>query len=130
MSTADPARVIKDALAGHWASVHPGEVVTLDVDDDQAPPWLLVADDGGPNLHPGAWMLQKSMTRITIRITAAAVGRTDARARADQAVDHVIGNRPAGIARIDNRSATRLTRDRDTGAWLAWVEMPVIVRPQ
>lgn len=133
MPAADPAKAIKNALAGHWATAHPTWVAALQVDDTYRPtvgsPTLLVADDGGPAVHSGAWMLRKTMRRPLIRMTAFAKGRDEARATVDEAADWIIANRPAGVTRIEDVSSPLITRDRATGAYLASVTMPVIVRP-
>ena len=69
------------------------------------------------------------MLRITIRLTAFAAGRSEARQVLDAAVDELLADRPAGITRIENVPAALDTRDRETGAFLASITMPVIVRP-
>lgn len=133
MPQPDPAATIKDALELRWADDHPDWAATLHVADNFQPtagsPALLVADDGGNSIHGGAWLVRKDLLRITIRLTAFAAGRTEARAVVDAAVDDLVGNRPAGISRIENVSAVLETRDRETGAFLASITMPVIVRP-
>lgn len=133
MPQLDPAALAKDGLAARWADGHPDWTATLHVDDDFQPtpgqPVLLVADDGGTGVHGGAWLVRKDMLRITLRLTAFAAGRSEARAVVDAAADDLVGNRPAGITRIENVSAVLETRDRETGAFLASITMPVIVRP-
>ena len=132
MPQLDPAALIKAALADSWADGHPDWVVTLHVADDFRPtagsPVLLVAD-GGTSVHGGAWLIRKTMLRITIRLTAFAAGRSEARQVLDAAVDELLADRPAGITRIENVPAALDTRDRATGAFLASITMPVIVRP-
>lgn len=133
MPTVDPAKVIVTALVENWTTAHPTWDATLHVDNNYQPtagsPLLLVADDGGPAIHAGPWMLNKSMRRITIRLTAFAEDRDEARSMVDAAVDHIVAHRPAGIGRIEDLSAPLITRDRHTRAFLASVLMPVLVRP-
>jgi hypothetical protein len=88
---------------------------------------VLVANDGGPALVSGPWLLNKSPRRPVLRLTATAAGRTEARDAVIAAADFVVANRP-GIARIEDVSDPLITRDRDTGAWLASVTAPVVVR--
>lgn len=131
MSIPDYASDIHDALAADWAVSHPGWTATLHVDDTYRPvvdrPTVLVADDGGPALVSGPWLLNKSPRRTVLRLTAFAAGRSEARDTVNAASDFVVANRP-GIARIEDVSVPLLTRDRDTGAWLASVTAPVVVR--
>lgn len=133
MPTLDPAKIIKDALAGNWTTTHPTWTPTLQVDDDYKPaagsPALLVASDGGPAIFSGAWMVRKTPRRPMIRMTAFAKGRDEARSTADTAVDYIIAHRPAGITRIEDVSDPLITRDRATGAYLASITMQVIVKP-
>lgn len=131
MAQVDPAKAIKTALADFFDDTD--VAVTLEVPDDYTPvdgePVLLVADDGGTQVNPGAFMAGKGLLRITIRMTAFARGRTEARATLDAAMDHLLADRPAEVARIENVPAVLDTRDRETGAYLASIAMPVIVRP-
>lgn len=133
MSQADAAKAVKTALADHFADLEADVTVTLEVADDYQPvagsPVLLVADDGGSSLIGGPWMVGHDMHRITLRLTAFARGRTEARSTLDAAVDHLVANRPAEVARIENVPAVLDTRDRETGAYLASITMPVVVRP-
>ncbi len=130
MPQPDPAKAIKTALAEFFAATD--TAVTLEVPDDHVPtagePLLLVADDGGTAVSPGAWMAGRGLLRTTIRLTAFARGRTEARETLAEAIDHLTGTRPAGI-RIENVPAVLDTRDRETGAYLASITMPVVVRP-
>jgi len=127
----DPAKAIKDALAGHFDDS--ATTVTLWLDQDYSPrdgqPVVLVADDGGEQVTGGPWMAGRDMLRITLRLTVFAHGRSEARATLAEAVEYVLANRPAGIARIENVPAVLDTRDRETGAALASLTMPVVVRP-
>lgn len=131
MAQVDPAKAIKTALADFFDGDNVS--VTLEVPDDYTPvdgePLLLVADDGGNQVSTGPWMAGKGLLRITIRMTAFARGRTEARATLDAAMDHLLADRPAEVARIENVPAVLDTRDRETGAYLASIAMPVIVRP-
>ncbi|WP_374159079.1 hypothetical protein ACEWX3_07605 [Mycobacterium sp. G7A2] len=133
MASSDPAKIVKDALVTAWTAAHPSWTATLRVDDDYLPtqgsPTLLVADDGGPAVHSGPWMVGKTLRRITIRLTAFAKGRDEARTVVDAATDHITTYRPPGIARIEDVSAPLVTRDRATGAYLASITVQVIVRP-
>jgi hypothetical protein len=103
------------------------------VDDDYKPaagkPTLLVSDDGGPRVVGDAWSLGQTPRRITLRLTAYAVGRDEARQVVDSAVDDILANRPAVLSRIEDVSGPLITRDRGTGAFLASITMPVIVKP-
>jgi hypothetical protein len=127
----DTAKAIKDALAAEWDTAHPTWTAVLHVDDDYQPtanePVLLVADDGGPAVIRGAWLVRKTPRRPLIRLTGFAVGRTEALTVVDAAVDYVLANKP-GLARIEDVSTPLVTRDRATGAFLASITMPVIVR--
>lgn len=131
MAQLDPAKAIKTALADFFDGDNVS--VTLEVPDDYTPvdgePLLLVADDGGTQVNEGAFMAGKGLLRITIRMTAFARGRTEARATLDAAMDHLLADRPAEVARIENVPAVLDTRDRETGAYLASIAMLVIVRP-
>lgn len=133
MPSPDPAKAVQEALADHWSTAHPDWTATLHVDDDYRPiaghPVLLVADDGGFRVQGGAWLVRKVPTRPLLRYTAFARGRDEARQCVDAGVDHILTNRPAAISRIENVSDLLLTRDRATGAFLASITMPVIVRP-
>ena len=133
MAHGDPAKDLKTALAEAWADNANGATVTLEVPDDYRPvagaPVLLIADDGGRAENGGAWLAGRDLLRIVLRMTAFARGRTEARAVLTEAIDYVLANRPAGIARIENIPAVLDTRDRDTGAYLASITMPVVVRP-
>jgi hypothetical protein len=135
MPQADPAKDIKTALAAAWDTEHPDWTVTLEVADDYQPvagsPTLLVADDGGGSVHADPWLSRNrsDLLRITVRLTAFARGRTEARTVVDTAVDDLLADRPAGIARIENVPAVLETRDRETGAYLASITVPVTVRP-
>lgn len=104
---------------------------TLEVDDDFMPtegaPVLLVADDGGPAVIRGPWTSPLSPRRPLLRLTAFAVGRTAARDYVIDAAEHVRIHKP-GIARVEDIPSPLLTRDRKTGADLASITMPVIVR--
>jgi hypothetical protein len=134
MPSPDTAQTIKNSLAAAWATTRPTWTVTLHVDDDYVPtagkPTLLVADDGGPPVRSGAWLLRRVPRRPTIRLTAFAKGRDESRLVAAEAADWLIANHPAaGVARIEDVSDPLMTRDRATGAYLASITMPVVVRP-
>jgi hypothetical protein len=134
-------------------TAHAGWVATLHVDDDWRPsddkPELLVADDGGPTLLRGRWAWSHGLPqpdhtlpgerfidrqrpgprRPLLRLTAFAKGRDMARNVVMTAADYVVDHHVAmGIARIDDVSDPLITRDRATGAYLASVTMPAIVR--
>ena len=131
MLAVDYAKDVKDALAADWSTAHPTWTATLQVDDDYQPttaaPTVLVADDTGVPVHPGAWMVGKTRRRNILRITAFAVGRDEALTAVNAAVQFVVANKP-GIARIEDVSDPLVTRDRKTGAILASITMPVIVK--
>lgn len=127
----DPARVIKDALEVFFTDEATEAV--LHVDDDFMPvtgsPVLLVADDGGSPVSGGPWLAGRDLMRVTIRLTVFAAGRTEARDTLAAAIGHLLAERPAGIARIENVPPVLDARDRATGAALASITMPVVVRP-
>ena len=129
----DPAKAVKDALQARWRGVHPTWKPTLEVADDYQPvagsPTLLVADDGGGMLHGGAWLVRRDLMRIDIRMTAFAKGRSEAREVLEEAIDAVFAAKPPEIARIENLPALTEGKDRATGAYLASITMPVLVRP-
>ena len=131
MAQTDPAKDIKTALVSYFADSD--VTVTLEVADDYTPidgqPVLLVADDGGTAVNAGAWMAGRGLHRITIRLTAFARGRTEAREVILAAIDHIQANRPAGISRIENVPAVLDTRDPETGAYLASIATAVVVKP-
>lgn len=133
MPSVDIAGIVHDALEAHWATTHPAWTVALYGDPKYKPetgkPTLLVADDGGLAVHSGPWMLRTSMRLRTLRYTAFAVGRDEALAVVGDAVDRIIAHRPTGLARIEDVSDPLVTRDRATGAILASITMPVIVKP-
>ncbi|MFV8242178.1 hypothetical protein [Mycolicibacterium peregrinum] len=133
MPSVDIAGIVHEALETHWGTAHPAWKVALHVDDNFRPavgkPTLLVADDGSIPVNAGAWLVRKTMRRRTLRYTAFAKGRDEALAAVNDAVDHIITNRPAGLARIEDVSDPLVTRDRETGAFLASITMPVIVKP-
>lgn len=121
----DFAKTVKDAL------LQAEFAATLHVDDDFQPtpgsPVLLVADDGGPSVTQGPWTAIKGPRRPILRLTAFANGRTEARDTVVAAAEFVRINKP-GIGRIEDISSPLITRDRETGAFLASITMPVIVR--
>ena len=130
---ADPAMSVKDAVAAHCRGLHPKWKATLEVADDYQPlagsPTLLVADDGGGMLNGGAWLIRRDLMRIDIRMTAFAKGRSEARTVLTDAIDIVVTTKPPGICRIENVPAPIEDRDRATGAYLASITMPVLIRP-
>lgn len=129
----DPAKAIKDAIATRWASSNPTWTATLEVADDYQPvagsPTLLVADDGGGMYNGGAWLVRRDLMRIDVRLTAFARGRTEARTVLDSAIQFIVDFKPADVARIEGVPSILDAKDRDTGAYLASVTMPVLVRP-
>lgn len=133
MAQLDPAKAIKIALADFFDAEHADWTATLEVDDDFHPvagePVLLVADDGGVAVTTGPWMAGRGLLRITIRLTAFARGRTEAREVVLAAIDFIQANRPAGISRIENVPAVLDTRDPETGAYLASIATAVVVKP-
>ena len=74
-------------------------------------------------------MAGRGLLRITLRLTAFAPGRTESRAILDAAIDQLRATRPAELARIENFPAVLDTRDRETGAYLASITMPCLVKP-
>ena len=124
---ADPARIIKDAYTRWLTTTWPTCTAVLEGDITYQPTpdrqQLLIADDGGPDLT------FRVLAEPLIRITAFANDRTIARDIAAHAAGWITAHRPAGIARLKNVSALLVTKDRETGAYLASFTMPVIVRP-
>lgn len=133
MPQRDPAKELKDALAGYFADEENGWTATLEVPDDYHPvagsPVLLVADDGGGAVNDGAWLAGRGLLRIVIRLTAFARGRTEARQVVLAAIDFIQANRPAGISRIESVPAVLDMRDPETGAYLASIATAVVVKP-
>jgi hypothetical protein len=129
----DPAKAIKTALADFFDAEHADWTATLEVADDYRPvagsPVLLVADDGGNQVNSGAWLAGRGLLRVTIRLTAFARGRTEAREVVLAAIDFIQATRPAGISRIENVPAVLDTRDPETGAYLASIATAVVVKP-
>lgn len=129
MAIPDYAKTVKTALIG----ADPAFDAVLQVDDDYTPvtgsPIVLVADDGGPAMVQDSWLVNRSPRRTVMRLTAFATGRTEARATVVAASDFVVENRP-GISRVEDVSNPLITRDKSTGAWLASITSPVIVRHQ
>jgi hypothetical protein len=125
MSFPDYAKTVKAALVTN------GFTAVLEVDEDYKPtvgaPLVLVADDGGPAVVDGAWLVGQSPRRTLLRLTAFAAGRTEAFTTVTDAAEWVFTNRP-GIARVEDISTALMTRDRATGAALGSITMPVIVR--
>lgn len=123
----DFALAVKDALR----AADPAFDATLEVDDDLVPapgsPVVLVADDGGPALIGGAWLFGASPRRPTLRLTAIGTGRTEVRNTVIAAAEWVAEHKP-GITRVEDLPAPLITRDRKTGADLASIAMPIIVR--
>ena len=132
MAFADFVGAARDAVAADWETTHPTWTAVLHVDDDYQPvvgsPLLLLADDGGPAVHRGAWMVGKTAHRPLLRLTAIAAGRDEALQVVGAGADYVLANKP-GIARVEDVSRPLVTRDRKTGAILASITMPVIVKP-
>lgn len=127
----DYAKTVKTALVADWAVSHPTWDPTLEVpapfDPTAGRAALLVADDGGPALVAGAWLVDATPRRPVLRLTGFAEGCTEARECAVTAVVFVKAHRP-GIARIEDVSVPLITRDPETGAYLASITVPVIVR--
>jgi len=111
---ADIAPAIKDWLATEIADAQ----VRLSVPDKWKPAdgaLLIVADDGGPTLWP-------IKSQHTIRLTAYAAGRTEARAIVSLAAGLLGDGRPSGVASINSEMGSVLdARDSNTGAMLASV---------
>jgi len=130
----DPAKALKDSIAADWAQNHADWTATLHVDAGFVPedgsPVLLVADDGGAAVTGGPWLAGRDLLRIVLRLTAMAAGRTEARDVLAAAAHHLLTQRPADIVRVENVPAVLDARDRETGAYLASITVPVTVRPQ
>lgn len=133
MPVPDYAKTVKDALAGDWSATQPTWTATLNVDDDYQPTMgavtVLVADDSGPAIFGGAWTAPTSPRRMLLRLVAFAAGRSAARSAVDTAAQFVRTNKP-GVSRVEDFPAPLITKDRETGAFLASITMPVIVRSQ
>lgn len=111
---ADIVPAIADWLGERIANVD----VRLSVPDRWTPAsgaLLIIADDGGPMMWP-------VKSRHTIRLTAWAAGRTQARDIATLAAGLLGDGRPSGVASVDAEMGTVLdARDENTGAMLASV---------
>ena len=78
---------------------------------------LVISDDGGPTMWP-------MNSQHTIRLTAYAAGRTQAREIVALAAGLLGDGRPAGVASVNSDMSSILdARDRNTGAVLASVLM-------
>ncbi|MDB2211828.1 hypothetical protein [Mycobacteroides abscessus] len=114
---------VKDWLAGQ----NLGATVALSVPTDwtaRKGPLLIVADDGGPVRLP-------IKSRHTVRLTAYAPGPTEARRIATVAAGKLAESapRPEGIAHVSKDIGGVLdARDKETGAYLASVLVPVTAR--
>ncbi len=110
---ADIAPAVKD-----WLDQRIDGMVRLNVPEGWTPsdgPVLVVADDGGPVLWP-------IKSRHTIRLTAWAAGRTQARAIVVLAAGMLGTGRPPGVRHVDPDMGGVLdARDANTGAVLASV---------
>lgn len=133
MASIDIAGAVMDALEAHWQTARPTWSATLHADEKLSPktgsPTVLIADDGGTAVHAGAWMVGKTLRRRTLRFTAYAEGRDEARSTVEEAVGHIVTNRPAGLTRIEDVSDPLITRDRATGTFLGSVTVQVTVKP-
>lgn len=127
----DYAKTVKAALVSEWTVEQPTWDAVLEVPDKFDPEAgrrvVLVADDGGPALLKGAWLVTTTPRLTVLRLTAYTNGRTSARETVVAAAEFVRINRP-GIARVQDVSVPLITRDPDTGATLASITVPVIVR--
>jgi hypothetical protein len=126
----DYVKTVKAAALEVWADEHPLWDAVLEVDEDFDPKagrrQVLIADDGGPALLGGAWLVPNTPYRTVLRLTSFADGRTAARDTVLAAAQFVRTRRP-GIVRVEGISVPLLTRDKETGADLGSVTMPVIV---
>ena len=121
---ADAASAVKD-----WAATQAiGADAVLSVPEGwkpaTGPSLLLVADDGGPVLWP-------IKSQHTIRLTAYAKGRTEARRIVTLAAAKLVESnpRPAGVLNVSgDMSAVLDARDKATGAVLASVLVTVHAR--
>lgn len=93
-----------------------GATVRLSVPDRWTPAdgaLLIIADDGGPAMWP-------IKSRHTVRLTAWAAGRTEARGIAALAAGLLGAGRPPGVLSVDSEMTAILdARDENTGAILA-----------
>lgn len=101
-----------------WLNTRVEADVRLNVPEKWLPangPILVVADDGGPTMWP-------IKSQHTIRLTAYAAGRTEARAIVTLAAGLLGMGRPPGVHHIDSEMGSVLdARDSNTGAVLASV---------
>ncbi|SLJ19010.1 Uncharacterised protein [Mycobacteroides abscessus subsp. massiliense] len=120
---ADIAGAVKEWLAAQ----NIGAQVALAVPanwNPRAGALLIVADDGGPVRLP-------VKSRNTIRLTAYAAGRTEARRIAATAAGKLAESnpRPEGIAHVSSDIGAVLdARDKETGAYLGSAVVPVTAR--
>ncbi|SCX05980.1 hypothetical protein SAMN02799620_00791 [Mycolicibacterium fluoranthenivorans] len=123
----DYVRGVKDALRAAPTPFDATLEVPATFDVVAGTPVVLVADDGGPAVLSGAWMAKATPYLTVLRLTSYATGRTVARQTVVDAVEFVVANKP-GIARIESVSVPLITKDKETGAMLASITVPVIVR--
>lgn len=120
---ADVADAVKEWFAAQDIGAHAALTVPANW-NPRAGALLIVADDGGPTLLP-------VKSRHTIRLTAYAAGRTEARSVAALAAGKLAASRPRpqGIAHINSDVGGVLdARDKETGAYLASVLITVTAR--
>jgi hypothetical protein len=103
-----------------WLSEQPEIVAGLGVNVPEtwtadSDPQLVVADDGGPVIMP-------IKSQHTIRLTAWATGRTQARQIVATAAGLLVFGRPSGVGHVNRDMGGILdARDKATGAMLASV---------
>ena len=85
------------------------------------PPFLLIANDGGPMHYPVS-------TRPTVRLTAYASGRDQAVALVGKAMGMLLCRRVPGIANVRPGSNVIDDRDEKTKAFFASVTVLVTIR--
>lgn len=137
----DIAYWIKHALidnAADWIPVgRPAQWASaprLHVDDNYVPsddaPVVLIADDGGPPMFGSAWFINSPRLPL-LRFTAFTAGRNAAWDLVKAVAGWVNDNPGAvGITLVNDVSDPLVTRDGETGAYLASITMPTIVRPK
>jgi hypothetical protein len=85
-------------------------------------PLLIVADDGGQTQMP-------IKSRLTVRLTSWAAGRTEARRIVSTAAGLLLDGRPTGVAHVHREMGGVLdARDKATGADLASILLTVTAR--
>lgn len=121
---ADPAKLVKNALAAYVPTVLAGASAGLELPANWTPTkpvFVLVADDGGGGF-------ENVYTDPIIRVVAFGNSRDPLRTLMSRCAGHLRVNRPVGIANFQGSMTVRDGRDKDTGALLASFVVRAITR--